>query len=50
MEGLRTFQGCNYTVSSNSSELVNCWKSSYAKIKEATKLMQLRMTQEEYQE
>jgi hypothetical protein len=51
IEGLVTFKGCQYTVSSNSIEFVNCWKRTYAKMKEATALAQLRrMTQEEYQE
>jgi nitrate reductase cytochrome c-type subunit len=50
-EGLGTFTGCQYIVSSNSIECVNCWKRTYAKMKEATELAQLRrMTQEEYQE
>jgi len=51
IEGLGTFKGCQYTVSSNSTEFVNCWKRTYAKMKDETELTQLRiMTQEEYQE
>jgi len=51
IDGLGTFKGCQYTVPLNSTEFVICWKRTYAKMKEATELAQLRrMTQEEYQE
>jgi hypothetical protein len=42
IEGLGTFKGCQYTLSSNSTEFVNCWKRAYAKMEEATELVQLR--------
>jgi len=51
IEGVGKFKGCQYIVSSNSIEFINCWKRTYAKMKEGTELAQLRrMTQEEYQE